>query len=182
MIRAVFELPAVDDELNPRRPVGDQIARERLADMHHQARDLRVDDFGDLGLMVQSGDDVEGGRAFEPGDELAGGEAAILVVDRRCHVVDVERRRVAEDQELNDRRNDDDEAALLVAPHRDEFLGDQRTDAVPHGSLPYSSDLRDLRRVRPRKIVAISASAAPSERTIGHTVPARNRVCSEDTK
>ena len=46
----------------------------------------------------------------------------------------------------------------------------------------YSRDLRVFRRVRPRNMPAMRSNAAPLASTTGQIVPARNSVCSDETK
>ena len=98
----------------------------------------------------------------------------VLVVDGERNVVQVERGRVAEHQQLQDRRHDDDHPALRLSFSRARnSLHHQRQDSPPHAPA-YSRRLRDLRRLTPRKNAAITASASALGRITAHTLPARN--------
>ena len=72
-------------------------------------------------------------------DELAALLTVIEVEHRRRHVVDLEGRRVAEDEQLDERRNDQAEARIAVAPELLELLDDEIENALPHLLIPVSS-------------------------------------------
>jgi hypothetical protein len=74
----------------------------------------------------------EGGRPGEAGDQLARGQAVILVQHRDGDVAHVIGGGVGEHEELQQRRPDQHEAAARVAPDRQDLLHDQAENALPH--------------------------------------------------
>jgi hypothetical protein len=62
---------------------------------------------------------------------------AVAVIDVQRDVLDVEVYRVAVDEELNHRHEDDDQKTPAVAPDLDRFLARHRQDAPPvHAARP----------------------------------------------
>jgi hypothetical protein len=88
--------------------------------------------------FVEAGDqrhDAEIGRGFEPGHELPAGDRPIGVGHHHRDVAHVGRRRVAEHEQLEDRRHDDDAEEAPVSFELDELFPHQHADAL-HRSLP----------------------------------------------
>ena len=121
---------AVDDELHGRRPAAGQRGAEALAD-HEAELGLRRDEPAvDLVGAVVGGDDLEVARLQEPAHEVAARRAAVLVDEHGRHVRDVRVHREAEDDDLHDRRDEDDGDHLPVAPDLQELLHDDAPEGV----------------------------------------------------
>ena len=98
---------------------------------------------------VEAGDLPKGRRAGESRHQVARGGAAILVEDGERNVVQIEGRGVAEDDQLDQRRADQHDAALGVLQDGQKLLHDQGED---HGATcRQSSRLRAISRAAPRK-------------------------------
>ena len=167
----------VDDHLQRRRPSGRAGRALKLRPgMHHHQHLLAVDQRRDLALVGDLRHRRETGRAVEGGEQAR----AMPSRDLRCTP------RTARSSGRRWRRSrtpsagsaagrSAPSAAALVFQQRQEFLDHQCEYASEHGR--YSSRLRALRQVRPRKTAASITSASAFGRITLHTLPARNTVC-----
>ena len=97
------------------------------------AASLGIDRAVDVALRLRDLDDVE--AVAEVKREISS-RLSWRVVEIEYHrrdVIDLEGRRIAEQQHLNDRRHDQPEAAPFVAPELDELLDQDTIDACEHG-------------------------------------------------
>ena len=117
--------PAVQDELDLGRHSPFQPPREVRADMHDHEHAPRVDGRGNVGLAAQVANLGEVGRALEPCDQVAPGGAVVFVENGHPHVLHLLRGREGEDEHLDDRRHDEDVAALRVAQNGEQLFDDQ---------------------------------------------------------
>ena len=104
-------------------------------------------------------DDLEIGGRLESMDQLAAGRRSIGVDDRDRNVLHVGRRRVAEDVELDDRREDDDAEQPRILAQLQQLLLHQMKDA---SRMAYAHSLRSRSDARPEATVAKIASAIMS--------------------
>ncbi len=106
-----------------------KITAEGVPDVKDQ-KDLPVVDEGsDLPFGVDCLQETEVGGSGESRQDLPGVETRVLVPDGVGDVVQIEGRRVAEDDELDERGDDQDHAGLLVPEKRQELLLGEPQDA-----------------------------------------------------
>ena len=171
----------VDDHLYVGSLTSHEAAAEVRTDGEHHHRPLIVDRCGDLILGQQGCHLLERVGAIEAGHQFPGGSAAVGIVHRQSHAADVERRRVAEHQQLDDGWSDHHEATALVLQQGQELL-DRQSQHLPESAHGYSSLSLDFRQTRLRNTVAMTARASMSGTITFQTLPARNTVCSTLTK
>ena len=106
--------------------------------------------------------------------------ATVLIVYRNRHVVEIEGGGITEHDELDQRWADENRPASSVTQDRQQLLDDECEDLPRHGRQ--SSRLRALARAKPRKIAAITTSAAALGRMIDLISPAKNTDCRMATK
>jgi hypothetical protein len=123
----------VDDDLQKRRIAEQQVAAELRPDVHHHQHLARIDQRRDLPVRSQRRDPLEVRRAVEGGHHLARRGAGILVVQSVGNAIQVEGGRVAEHQQLDERRDDEHETPAPVLEQGQELLAHERADALPHG-------------------------------------------------
>ena len=120
--------------LEPAMMAGDDIGAQ--ARQHGRGRKRRaVDLAGDLFLVGQDRHLAEIGRSGELRHEVARGWAAVLVANGEGDAVQVEGGRVAEHQQLQDRRDEHHHPAPLVLQQGQKFLDHQCLDASQHGRV-----------------------------------------------
>ncbi len=124
---------AVDDDLDVCSLAGGEPAGEIRSDAHDDEGVAVVDQPGDVGRAVDGGDALEHAGAVEARQQVVRGGTAILVVHRVGRVVEVERRCVAEQERLQERRQEQDDAAARVTKQRQRFLPDQAANAENGG-------------------------------------------------
>ena len=119
-------------------------------------------------------DPAEGRRSLDALHQFLSPMATVAIEDHHIDIADLERRRIGEDEELHERRADQDGAALRVAQHGQQFLDDQGSKARP----PHQPILFLVLRAASTKNTAPIASMTAIEcRNIGQMSPARNTVC-----
>src|SRR5208337_4951032 len=114
--------------------------------------------------------EVRSGR--EMGEELAALVAVIQIERRDPHVMQLEGRRVAEDQYRHERRSVQHEARLGIAQHLDELLDQHVADAVEHRG--YSILFLKVASAIAPNPAASSASAANCGASAAAPSPLRN--------
>ena len=100
--------------------------------MQHGGDLLRVDRRGDLCRAFEHRRGMERRRAGETPDQFRALGARILIPDAKRHVLDVVGRGIGEHNDLQQRRNQDDEPGLTVLPQPGQFLDQQCEDASQH--------------------------------------------------
>ena len=150
-------------------------------DVQHQQHALGIDERRDFRLVRERGDLVEIGRGGETRHQVTRSLAGVLVIDREWDAVQIERGGVAEDEQLQDGRDEHDNPASLVLQQGQELLRHERSDSSEH-CVSYSKRFRNFRRLTPRKNAAINTSTSALGSTTDHTLPAKNTVCRIATK
>ena len=132
---------------------------------------------------AQIGDALEHARAVELGEKLVRGGAAVLVEHGIGNVVQIVGRGVAEDQALNDRRNEQAEAAARILEDRQQLLAGQREDAEKGCSSMRLKPVScaSTARAGSQQHDRHRASTAAFGRITRQTSPARKIVCSSAT-
>src|SRR5207245_2723488 len=129
------------------------------------ALQIRVD-------LVRAGHDADQrerrGRG-EPLDEIAARFRSVRIGDDDRHMADVRGGRVAEHQELQDRREDDDAEQPRILPQLDQFLPDEKTYPA-HVIISYFAPGPHPRRLCLRALVARSALVATTVRLVNGDV------------
>jgi hypothetical protein len=173
---------AVGDDLDVGAAAVVEIALEVLIDLDDEQDAALVDPIGDLLGAGEVGGATEGGGAVDCGEKIARGGGVILVPDGVGDVAEVEGGGVAEDEQLDDRRGDEDRAAARVFEDRQKLLVDQGEDALEGIDVQCSRDFWFKRQVNRSAMAAITVRMSSSGRMTPQTSPARNWVWSMPTK
>jgi hypothetical protein len=121
--------PAVfQDQLHGGVAAGTEVLREGVADVQRHQHLAAVDQRRDLPRIVQRGDAAEHARAVQARNQFGRRLAAAAVQQGVGDVVQVVRRRVAEDQGLHDRRPDQDRPVGLVLQDGQQLLAHEPGD------------------------------------------------------
>ena len=125
------------------------------------------DVFVDVGRGLQIGHATEDARAVQPGQQIVGRHAAVLIEHGVRNVVQIVGGRIAVDEALNDRRNEQAEAALRVLEHREKFFSRQSQytqQCIEHGILKPAFFESLCASTAYRSTAAIPASTAAAGR------------------
>jgi hypothetical protein len=109
------------------------MALEILVDLDDEKRAAAVDPGGDVLVPARFGLAMKDAGSVQAGEKGAEAAAVVLVEHGVGHGVEVEAGGVAEEQALQDRRQEDDEAAAGILQDGEKFLPDQRQDAKERG-------------------------------------------------
>src|SRR5579875_1448410 len=109
-----------------------EIAGEAAIDDQRHRDPPRVDQRLDPPLAVQLGDLAKRRRTDEMRDEVARSGAVVAIVYGDRDVIDVETRRIAENNQLDQRRADHHEPALRVFEDRQQLFDNQSENLPPH--------------------------------------------------
>ena len=150
--RGRVRVGAVDEPLHGGRAPGRHVGAEPPVHLDHGADRAAVPQRAHVLVARDVGHQVEVARPGEARRQLPARDAVVEVVDRRAHVPHVGGDRVAEDQRLDDRHQEDDAAHPGIAEDLDELLDEHVADALEHG---YSSDFLNF-------TIASSVTTAPN--------------------
>src|SRR5581483_2788353 len=123
---------AVDQDLNFGGTAAQDVALEAGEDAHDGLGFAAVE--GALHVLLAGGldDDVEPAGALEAGAQLARKRGAVHIHPGDAGVVDVEIDGEAEDQQLDEGREEEEDAHARLAQGLDEFLTQDDSNALPH--------------------------------------------------
>ncbi len=115
---------------------------EILIDLDDEHRPAVVDEGLDVLCPSEVRHAMEDAGPVEPRQQLLRSGRSILIEHGIRHVIQVVTGRVAEDQALHDRRNEDAEAAARVLERREQLFarqGEDAEDCVEHTTISFSS-------------------------------------------
>lgn len=113
---------AVHDYLQRGGPTATDVLLEAMVDPDHCPDRSPVQQLADFALRSDPPDDIEITGMLEPCHQVAAGPAVVQIVNGGGDVLDVGVHRIAEQDDLNNRHGENDEAHLRVAEDLNRFL------------------------------------------------------------
>jgi len=128
---------AIQQHLNFGGLAAGQIAREIGEHANHGVGVAVVENALYLLLAARLGHHLEAAGAFETRQQRAAFGRAVAVHPGDFGVVHVERHGVAEDDELEERRNEEQAAHARIAEQLDELFAENDANSLPHGQATF---------------------------------------------
>ena len=124
---------AVHDQLDGGGPAAAEIGLIAGVDLQDRGGIAGVDQAPRHGFILGVGNGVKVRGPGEPGDERAARGRLVAVQHPETHVAHVQAHGIAEDQRLDHRQPEDDQAHARIPEDGEELLAKHRTYTFPHG-------------------------------------------------
>ena len=157
----------------PRRDIGGKMRVKA----HRGDHLLAVDRARQRGIRINPDDPLDIGAAGKVLDDFVAPVSAIAIEHADRDMLDFHRRSIAEQQQLDQRRQDQRYARTRIAQHRPQFLDDDRDQTWPEQRGDHAILRRVARTVATKNSAPNPSSAAMSGANSVQSSPAINTVC-----